>query len=90
MFNNTLRVSIESLEKLDSLRLNTNWQEKDIFNKLMCDFIPSKIIEILPLENKSYSFKWLDEKYFYELLDNVDYKTIVTKLAEHEIFIFWQ
>lgn len=90
MFNNILSVSIENLVGLECLRLNTNWQEKDIFNKLLCDFIPSKITEILPLENKTYAFKWNDEKYFNELLENTEYKNIVSKLSEYDIFIFWQ
>ena len=48
MFNNILSVSIENLVGLECLRLNTNWQEKDIFNKLLCDFIFT-LLSLIPI-----------------------------------------
>lgn len=89
MFKNLLKIEIKDTEKVVMLQADTSWQEKDIFYVLLNRYIPSKVTEILPLENRTWLIKWKNQDRFLELIADADYNIILNKIAEYGITVIW-
>lgn len=84
MFKNYLIITTSS----QSMRIlpDTSWQQKDVLYKLLCDYIPIMIKEIVPMNDK-YLITWKDESSYNALLSDRNYIDITKILGEYSISV---
>ena len=67
----------------------TSWQDKDVLYRLLNEFIPSKVFEILPLQDSIYEIKWYEKEHAESLLVNDLYLQVTKFLMSYGVTVSW-
>lgn len=88
MYKNYFKINIADSNIFKDILPNTSWQEKDILGKLMADYIPSRLHEIIPV-NDYYECRWDSIDSYNEVINTIEYSQIINKLSEYSTNVEW-
>jgi len=88
MYKNYFKININDREVLKNILPDTTWQEKDILGKLMADYIPLRLHEIIPF-NEYYECRWDSIDSYNEVINTIEYSQIINKLLEYSTNVEW-
>lgn len=88
MYNNYLKINVTDKERVKDILPDTSWQEKDILGKLMADYIPSRLHQIIPTEDY-YKCVWDDIDSYNTMISSTEYQQIITKIQEYSVTVEW-
>lgn len=88
MYKNYFKINVTDKERIKDILPDTSWQEKDILGKLMADYIPSRLHQIIPIGDY-YECRWDDISSFNEVISSNEYHQIVAKIQEYSTNVEW-
>ena len=88
MYKNYFKINVADKERLKDILPDTSWQEKDILGKLMTDYIPSRLHQIIPIGDY-YECIWDNIDSFFDVTNTIEYVQILYKLKEYSTTVEW-
>ena len=88
MYKNYFKIHIGDKELFKDILPNTSWQETDILGKLMADYIPLRLHEMIPV-SEYYECRWDSIDSYNEVINTIEYSQIINKLLEYSANVEW-
>lgn len=89
MFKNILKVTIQDNSILEKLHFDHSWEDKDILFKLLNDYVPNHVTDIIPLDNNQFEITWKEKNLFIQLLNDKRYVLIKQKFNDYGVNFIW-